>query len=367
MAQQNKDLIFGVSLWGQGDDPFLLYSRDPIKSLKKCFVNLVPIISSEGGIHHFFTPAFTWSKRFLGGNLEGIVAANIKNFNAFKESVGLPDVLHAQASYPGAWIASELSKKYDVPYVVTLRMSPFPFPEYLKKGKLNSSLFKVLSNANRLLATSHSLKHRVRSFGLKNVEVVHNPVDLDFFTKQENDSFHQSIRLLSVGRLESQKGFDVLIRAMLKVSAEAHLDIIGEGTEHKKLQRQIDDLQLDHRVLLHGEKSRAEVRQFMQGADGYVLSSRHETFGNVLLEAMACGLPSVATRCGGPEDILLRPAIGLLCEPNDSDDLAASINQMIGADWQSKKIRLEAVQRFSPKIFTEDMIRIYLSAARGLT
>lgn len=364
MARENHQLIFGVSLWGQGDDPFLLYGRKPIGSFLKWIKKHKTSKHSKSNLNTYFSPAFTWSRKLLNGNIKGIHKANKINLERFMGDHGKPDVIHVQASYPGVWIASELSKCYNIPFIVTLRMSPFPFTEFLHRGELRQDLNKNLAQACMLIATSHSLEERARAFGLTNIKTIHNPVDLSFFEPVAEFTGSDSITLLTVGRLEDQKGFDLLIKAVSKLDFDFRLDIIGEGSERKSLERMISEFDLHSKVILHGEVDRLTVRDYMQRCDGYVLSSRHETFGNVLLEAMACGKPSVATRCGGPEDIIT-DSVGILCDKDSTEALALAIKKMIKTQWDPGEIRHVVEKRFSPVTFTESMGHVYKQCAKA--
>ena len=117
----------------------------------------------------------------------------------------------------------------------------------------------------------------------------------------------------------------------------------------------ISRYELGDRVTLHGQADRDEVRRYMQACHGYVLSSRHETFGNVLVEAMASGKPCVATRCGGPTDILSGQT-GIYCDPDSEGALRVAIQALIHTRWDPHAIRAEAVSRFHPVSFTDRMM-----------
>ena len=363
MAKAQPEMIIGVSLWGQGDKPFLLYAGQPIGSLIKWMRSHKTQVQSENNIWTYFTPAFTWSRRIFNGNLSGIVAANRYNLDQFISRHGMPDILHAQASYPAAWVAKQLSHHYNIPYVVTLRMSPFPFPEFLHNDQLKKDLFEVLRSASQLIATSSSLEQRVRSFGLDHVTTVNNPVDLQFFVPKKGHPKNRNFKLLAVGRLEEQKGFDLLIKALSILPSTIELKIIGGGSQHIILEKLIAELKLEQRISLLGEKSRVHVLEEFHKSDGFVLSSRHETFGNVLLEAMACGLPVVATRCGGPLDIVTNDT-GIMCETENVDSLAQAIELLMNSQWDPIKIRKSVAERFSAMTFSQKMMRIYSQCAK---
>jgi len=365
MGRESDNLQFGVSLWGQGDDPYLLYAQQPLQSFVKWLSKSYKTSRyHKRQVSHYFSPAYTWTTRLSNGNLDGIISANRENMNAFIDDFGRPDIIHVQASYPGAWIGHQLSQEFGIPYIVTLRMSPFPFGQFLKKnGQLKPGVFKVLEQSSKLIATSESLQTRVNELGLYHTQVVHNPVDLNFFVPKTKARPDAPVKLLAVGRLEPQKGFDILIKAIAIFDHNnVELTIIGQGTESDGLEDLTKRLDLTGRITFFGEGSRQEVRKAMQNCDLYILSSRHETFGNVVLEAMACGKPVVATKCGGPESIVTSDS-GLLCEPESPELLAKAISQALDKTWSSDVIRAYVEQNFSSRKFTDHMMGIYKEVA----
>ncbi|MEO1255012.1 MAG: glycosyltransferase, partial [Bacteroidota bacterium] len=241
---------------------------------------------------------------------------------------------------------------------VTIRMSPFPFKEFLKsESELKDIIRQPLKKANRLITTSESLKNRLSDFSLKHVTVVNNPIDLDFFKIKEKNS--RKNRILTVGRMEEQKGIDILLKAIKKLEEPFELTIGGDGSKLLEYKQLCTDLDLDGKVTWLGQLSRDQVAIEMQKCSFYVLSSRHETFGNVILEAMSCGKPVVATRCGGPEEIVTNDT-GLLCDIS-VDDLFAKINHMnkVYPSFDSSKIRKDAIDRYAPEVWIGNLEKVF--------
>ncbi len=361
MAKGQPEINIGVSVWGQGDDRFLLWSRQPVKSVKKLVNRSKQKTKIRSNLVEYHRSAFTWTRKVLKGNVTGIIRANEYNMREFEADFGKPDIIHAQASYPAAIVARSLSEKWNIPYVVTIRMSPFPFPEFLtKSGELSDLIASPLHRAGGLIATSSSLKRTLEGFGFDKVRLIHNPVDLAFFNIKGEKAIKAGVNLVSVGRLVRQKGFDLLIQSMKRLvnMYDIQLSIVGEGPDRSKLERQIRDLNLSENMRLVGELPREKVRDQIQESDALILPSRHETFGNVLLEAMACGKQVVATRCGGPEDIVTNET-GILCEKEDVGALTDAITDLIQYDWDPQKIRNYVAEKFSPDAFTEKMTGLY--------
>jgi len=158
------------------------------------------------------------------------------------------------------------------------------------------------------------------------VTVIPNPVD------PEEDSQPCCVEvprpfMLAAGRLVHQKGFDILIRAFSTVARECgqpRLAIAGEGPEEQALRNVVAELGLDDRVHFLGQVR--GLRTLMRKADAFILSSRYEGFPNVLLEALAGGLPVVATDCpDGPRQILRGGEFGLLVPCENAVALAAAL------------------------------------------
>ncbi|MDH5610201.1 MAG: glycosyltransferase, partial [Cyclobacteriaceae bacterium] len=168
----------------------------------------------------------------------------------------------------------------------------------------------------------------------------------------------------AIGRCVPQKGFDVLLSAFARLKDPAlSLTLIGSGSGLPMLQKQAEALSISGQVCFLGNVSRDEIVNQLHGHDLFVMSSRHESYGLVVAEAQACGLPVVSTRCGGPEDILTDQT-GIFCEPDDPDVLASAIRKAMGRRWDTQWIREHARSRFSSSAFTEQLFSIYRSVLK---
>ena len=151
-------------------------------------------------------------------------------------------------------------------------------------------------------------------------------------------------KLLAVGRLERQKGHDVLIDAVAQAiagGADLRLDICGEGTQRASLQARIERCGVGDRVRLLGQRD--DAQRLMLEADVLVHPARWEGFGLVLLEAMRAGLPIIATRVGAIPEVVADASSGLLIESEDTAGLAAAMTRV--ADDKQLLVRLGAAGR----------------------
>jgi glycosyltransferase involved in cell wall biosynthesis len=183
------------------------------------------------------------------------------------------------------------------------------------------------------LCNSNILKEDlVSSYGLppERLTVVFNGVDTDFFQPSPGGRPQGPPVLLSVGRLVADKDHNTLLGAFGQLSnrhPEAELWLVGNGPRRQFLEQKVRDLGLPGRVkFLPGEN---DLRHFYHQADLFVLSSQVEALPNVVLEAMAAGLPVVATRVGGVAEAVVPEATGLLVFPRDVTGLAAALGRLL--------------------------------------
>lgn len=143
--------------------------------------------------------------------------------------------------------------------------------------------------------------------------------------------------IVAIGRLTKQKGFDFLLPAFAQVaSRNDRLAILGEGEDRGKLEAQVKALGIAERIVMPGFVK--EPERWLAHADMFVLSSRWEGFGHVIVEAMASGVPVIATDCPfGPRDIIENEVTGLLVPPFDAKALAGAMSRMLSdADFSAR-------------------------------
>ncbi len=187
--------------------------------------------------------------------------------------------------------------------------------------------------ADHLLCNSALLKDFLTSrYGLppQRITVAVNGVDTDFFQPNPNGRPPGPPVLLSVARLVPDKDHDTLLKAFAHVSPhhpDAQLWLVGNGPRREVLEQQARNLGLAARVKFMPPEH--DLRPLYQRADLFVLSSRAEALPNVILEAMAAGLPVVATRVGGVPEAVVPEATGLLVSPGDDAGLAAALGRLL--------------------------------------
>jgi glycosyltransferase involved in cell wall biosynthesis len=182
--------------------------------------------------------------------------------------------------------------------------------------------------------------------------VIPNPVDLRPAATRRADSR----TLIAVGRLDHQKGFDLLLPAFARIAGnhpDWRLVIWGEGPHRRRLEALCEQLGLTDRVRLPGLTERPG--QWVDDAALFVLSSRYESFGNVITEAMAAGLPMVVTDCPwGPGEIVQHGVDGWLVPPDDVAALAEGLDLLMGDD--ALRARLAEAARRNVRRFERERV-----------
>jgi glycosyltransferase involved in cell wall biosynthesis len=202
---------------------------------------------------------------------------------------------------------------------------------------------KLYPKADRIIAISEGVKTSLVASGIDSsrITVIPNFIDYQMIGKPPKTSFPIPMDkpiIVSAGRLIEQKDFATLLRAftLVKASLDARLMIVGAGPLDRKLKAQAHGLGIARDVIFTGWI--ANPFEVMKKAHLFVLCSRYEGFGNVIIEAMACGLPVICTDCpGGPREILANGRYGKLVKIGDAKQIAESIIEVLGnPDIQQK-------------------------------
>ena len=237
---------------------------------------------------------------------------------------------------------------------------------------------KALVNAVAVTAPSDNVMNQTKKFydlNWKHQAVFPNPVFA------ENDAPRWSLdrcnknEILFVGRFDRHKGGDILLEAFAALAgklpdvrlvfAGPDRGIVDETGVRRHLKHYLEDLPQDirARVTTLGQLSRSDIKALRQKAFVTVVSSRYETFGNVVIEAMACGAPIVATNTGGIAEIIEADQTGLLAPPGDAKALAAKLEQAFAFPEQSAAMGEKAYkvvrERFAPEKIAKDHISFF--------
>jgi glycosyltransferase involved in cell wall biosynthesis len=226
--------------------------------------------------------------------------------------------------------------------------------------------------ADAVVTTSKGVAEElIASFGVarKQIRVVHNPVDLEAIRKAASeplDAVHATEWshpvIVAAGRLADAKNYPLLIDAfaLLRRTTAAKLFILGQGDREHELRDRIARHSLNDAVILCGFQS--NPWKYIARADVFASSSTYEGFGNVLVEAMACGVPVVATSSPGPREIVEEGENGLLVEKHEPAAFAAALQLVLADEALRERMRdgaRRSAERFALPIVTAAHERLF--------
>lgn len=218
-------------------------------------------------------------------------------------------------------------------------------------ASLRATILATYRHAHRIVGVSSGVSDelaRLAKVKRSAVTVIHNPVPLPLASPGRRDALWQGrpgARILTIGRLKAQKNHALLIEAFARLSAghEAVLAIVGVGELAGDLEAQVNRLGLTDQVLMPGFSP--TPGDWYESADLFVLASNFEGFGNVLVEAMHCGLPVVATNCPhGPAEVLGYGKWGRLVAPGDVEGLSKAMAAALAEPVDVEKQRARAAE-----------------------
>ena len=260
------------------------------------------------------------------------------------------DIIHGHYLFPAGAAAVEVGKERGIKTYITAHGSDM-FELYKKQPLMRSTLKKVLKDADVVLAVSNALRHEIIATGVQGIsaktKLCWNSVDIDKFSSKENDSFKKENKLedkpivLFVGNLIKRKNVDSLLEAKKIASDDYYLVIVGDGPEFKKLTKKVEDENIRD-VIFTG--SRNDVENIIPSCDMLILPSFSESFGLVLIEALACGKPVIGSNVGGITEII-NDDVGLLVNPNKVSSIAGAIDKLIRDDDLRMVLSLNARNR----------------------
>ena len=311
-------------------------------------------------IHRFEGVQF--SRHVLGGGLASEARRMQRMAHEIERTNGPIDVVHAHVCFPGGWLAVRLAQSLGCPMVLSEHMSPFPFEDLLdSRGRLLAEASEAFQQANLITGVSDAHARTIAAMVERQVITVPNFIDESVFFP---GTLPSRPRLISVGHLVPQKGFDVLLRALAQCNdggVPIELTIVGDGPERTSLERLSGTLRVAELVTFAGACSRDDLPHMLRTASGFVLASRHESFGVVVIEAMATGLPSLVTACGGPEEIV-EEMTGFVVPSENVAALAAGLRHLVSARWNTEVIRARFLEKFSSAAVSSRWANLYRQA-----
>jgi len=295
-----------------------------------------------------------------------------------------PDLIHCITEINTGITGIRYAQTRNLPLITTFTTD---FPNYLKyfefdfleKGSWN--YMKWVHNSGDLcVCPSTETKKYLEQNGVKNVGIWGRGIDYDHFKPVENDQDKvklkkkygidpDQIALLFVGRISPEKNLDVLVKAYKRLKEkQGHkikLIMVGDGPMTETLKKEVDSA-----VIFTGYQTGEALKEYYALSDIFVFPSTTETLGNVVLEAMASGLPVVGARAGGVKDNIIHGYNGLLTPPSDSEKFYDNIDKLIEFSVMRDEMALNARQFAKQKSWQcvfDDLMTTYQTVVKSNT
>jgi len=267
-------------------------------------------------------------------------------------AAGRVDIIDAHFLYPDGLAAVRVARRLGVPATITMRGTEV---RHARVPAFRERLIEALRGAAKVFSVSESLRRLAIELGKNpgDVLVVGNGVDAVKYRPVDRCEARRFLGLpedsrvlVTVGGLVERKGFHRVIKCLPELHARfpsLHYLAVGsagpEGDYSGELHAQVDRLGLAGRVHFLGALPPDGVCRALSASDVFVLSSRNEGWANVLLEAMACGLPVVASDVGGNAEVVRRPDLGTIVHFGDHEALVRALNDALETAWDRVGIR----------------------------
>jgi glycosyltransferase involved in cell wall biosynthesis len=284
------------------------------------------------------------------------------------------DCIHVHRADYDAVIAITVGRLIGKKVLIKLACSgPFGDLECLRRSPITRLALWIISKAQRVIAVNEDIKKELLQIGLKtdSISMIPNGVDSKIFKPSETIPLSKKKMVTYVGRLHEQKGVEYLLRswAMLAErfrladsSFELNLNIIGEGPLLEKLVNLAGELNIENRVNFLGTVN--NVAESFQRSDVFVNASLNEGISNSLLEAMACGLPIVATNISGNNELIQDAYNGLLVPPKDTGALTRAMECLLTDSVTAKKLGVKARETIELKYAGHVVAKEYMELYR---
>ena len=294
------------------------------------------------------------------------------------------DIIDAHFAYPDGYAATLLGKWFKVPVTITLRGTEVPLS---KDPARRDRIVQALARADRVFSVAEALKRHAVGLGADagKIRVVGNGVDSRKFSPIPKGEARAALGLpidapvlITVGGLVERKGFHRVIACLPELRRQfpnLHYLIVGgagaEGDWRSRLEAQAAQLNLHGVVQLLGAMLAEQLQMPLSAADVFVLATRNEGWANVLLEAMACGVPVVTTDVGGNREVVCDDKLGIVVPFGDAAALQQALADALRRNWDHESIIAYARDNDWDKRVAvlveefEDIFRNMKSAAHG--
>ncbi|HSY77268.1 MAG TPA: glycosyltransferase [Bacteroidia bacterium] len=285
----------------------------------------------------------------------------------YEQKKGRPDIVNLNAIMPAYMAALYLKRKWKIPYVITEQWTGyFPSDGRYKRLFIKSATQRAVKNASAVITVSHDLKTQMLKMGLENrYYVISNIVDTEVFNIPKLKAKTDKISFIHVSVLDdTQKNISGIIKVFQKLHTAfpgTEFTIVGNGVDRASLEDLSKSLGLTDSVHFVGQKEQYDLAGLLQKADAFVLFSNYETQAIVLLEALCCGIPVIATRAGGISEYVTDKN-GILIDAKSDEqlyDAMVSIVQNRDRFGNASDLRASVLNKVNAKTIANQFLEVY--------
>ncbi len=314
------------------------------------------------------TPFITMLTYVISAVFKGIYLAAKNHYDVINTHFAVP-------TGPVGWVISRLFRITNVLslhggdiYDPSKKMSPH------KSGFYRKVIRFIINSADAVVAQSTNTRdNAVKYYDIKRgIDIIplpfHFPPDMKA-DRKETGMDKNAFWLITIGRLIKRKDMDTMFRGIAGAGIPSiKLAVLGDGPELEHLKELAGELGISDRILFRGYVSDAEKFRCLNAADCYIMTSLHEGFGIVFMEAMSCGLPVISTNHGGQTDFLTDGKTGRLINVGDSEGCADAIRQLYTDKQLYRKCSMfnkKTVKQFDASLVADRYYAVFMKLASG--
>lgn len=292
-----------------------------------------------------YYPTYLYTPKALRSKYGSFYLFSIRSvFNRLANQLR-PDVVYATWAYPDCYAAVRAATPFGIPVVSRLHGSDIN--DYFRFPDRKRLILDAMRRSTAIVSVSKDLQRTLLGEGIDadKIHVVYNGVDRNVFYPMERAEARRQLGLsdgtdivLFAGNLKPVKRVDLLLGAVARLErGGAELHVVGDGPERNRLEKLAADLRISARVHFHGTVAHPSLGLWFNACNVFCLPSQNEGTPNVVLEALACGTPVVASDTGGIPEIVPQGG-GLLFPPESADGLLENLREGLTHRWDRERI-----------------------------
>lgn len=320
-------------------------------------------ISNDNGIPTYRSHGMAWFPKLPYLTSKLWVLHGLRLYKQYRKEFGTPDIIHAHSILNAGILAWEIYQKHKIPYVITEHSTLFT------RETIPLNILRISKNpcnhSSENIAVSQIFAEKLNTkLDLSRKWItIPNIVNQAFYKHTKENRKKQFFSFINVALMNNKKGQENILLALKKIEKtepNISLILVGDGENYNDLFNLSKKLEIDQKVRFTGLLPRENVLKEMAEADAFILASRHETFGVVVIEALALGKPVIVTKCGGPESIVTEQD-GIIVPVDNIDELASAMLYMIHnyKSFDSEKIRNSCIAHYSEEAVTNKLKKVY--------